>query len=85
MRAAGRAHAPFIWGPDPGAVRPNRHHAAVALAILALAGGLATQLSQATLVEDGGVVVIVAALVTLAVEVPRVILGANPGRRTRRS
>jgi hypothetical protein len=56
-----------------------------ALAILALGGGLAAQLSEATVLEDAGVVVIVAALVTLAVEVPRIVMGRDGGRRMGRS
>lgn len=66
-------------------MRLNRHLVAAALAILALGAGLAAQLSQATAVEDAGVAVIVAALVTLAVEVPRFVLGPDGGHRTRRS
>jgi hypothetical protein len=66
-------------------VRLNRHLVAAAMAILALGAGLAAQLSQGTAVEDAGVAVIVAALVTLAVEVPRFVLGPDGGRRTRRS
>ena len=56
-----------------------------ALAILALGAGLAAQLSEATVLEDAGVVVIVAALVALAVEVPRIVLGDDGGRRMGRS
>jgi hypothetical protein len=56
-----------------------------ALAILALGAGLAAQLSEATVLEDAGVVVIVAALVTLAVEVPRIVLDRDGGRRMGRS
>jgi hypothetical protein len=70
---------------DPRCVRLNRHLTLVALAVLALGAGLAAQLSEATLVEDAGVVVIVAALVTLAVEVPRAVLGPEGGRRMGRS
>jgi hypothetical protein len=66
-------------------VRLNRHLAAVALAILAFGAGLAAQLSEATLLEDAGVVVIVVALVTLAVEVPRIVLGPDGARRIGRS
>jgi hypothetical protein len=66
-------------------VRLNRHLTAVALAILALGAGLAAQLSKATLIEDTGVVVIVAALVILAVEVPRIVLGPDGGHRIGRS
>jgi hypothetical protein len=63
----------------------TRHHAAAALASLALGGGLAAQLSDATLLEDSGVVVIVAALATLAIEVPRIVGRPDGGRRTGRS
>jgi hypothetical protein len=76
---------PFIWAPDPRGVQLNRHLTAVALAMLTLGAGLAAQLSEATLLEDAGVVVIVAALVTLAVEVPRIVLGPDGGRRMGRS
>ena len=70
---------------EPRRVRIDRHLTLVALAILALGAGLATQLSDATLLEDSGVALVVAALVTLAVEVPRVVLGSDDGRRMRRS
>jgi hypothetical protein len=63
----------------------TRHVAAVALATLAFAAGLVAQLSEAGLVEDAGVVVIVAALVTLAVEVPRIVLGPDRDRPVGRS
>ena len=63
----------------------TRHVTAVALAILALGAGLAAQLSKATVLEDAGVVVIVVALVTLAVEVPRMVLGPDGSRRMGRS
>jgi hypothetical protein len=66
-------------------VRLNRHLVVAALAVLALGGALAAQLSEATILEDAGVVVIVAALVTLAVEVPRIVLGSDGGRRMGRS
>jgi hypothetical protein len=66
-------------------VRLNRHLTAVALAILAFGAGLAAQLSEATVLEDAGVVAIVVALVTLAVEVPRIVLGPDGGRRIGRS
>jgi hypothetical protein len=70
---------------DPRWVRLDRHLTLMALAVLALVAGLAAQLFEATLVEDAGVVVIVAALVTLAVEVPRAVLGPKGGRRMGRS
>jgi hypothetical protein len=70
---------------DARRVQLDRHLAAVALAVLALGAGLAAQLADATPFEDAGVVVIVAALVTLAVEVPRIVLGPDSGRRMRRS
>ena len=70
---------------EPRRVRIDRHLTLVALAILALGAGLATQLSDTTLIEDAGVALIVAALVTLAVEVPQVVLGPEDGRRMRRS
>jgi hypothetical protein len=66
-------------------VRLNRHLAAVTLAILAFGAGLAAQLSEATLLEDAGVVVIVVALVTLAVEVPRIVPDPDGARRIGRS
>jgi hypothetical protein len=66
-------------------VRRSRHFTAVALGVLALGAGLAAQLSATTLVEDAGVVVIVAALVTLAVAVPRIVLGPDGGRHIGRS
>ncbi|MDX6726536.1 MAG: hypothetical protein QOK49_1341 [Baekduia sp.] len=66
-------------------MRLNRHLTAVALAILAFGAGLAAQLSEATVLEDAGVVAIVVALVTLAVEVPRTVLGPDGGRRIGRS
>jgi hypothetical protein len=66
-------------------VRLNRHLTAVALAILAFGAGLAAQLSEATVLEDAGVVAIVVALVTLAVEVPRIVLGPDGGSRIGRS
>jgi hypothetical protein len=74
-----------MWALDPRRVRLNGHVMVVALAILALGAGLAAQLSAATVLEDAGVVVIVAALVTLAVEVPRIVPRPDGGRRTRRS
>jgi hypothetical protein len=66
-------------------VRPNRHLTAVVLAIVAFGAGLAAQLAEATLLEDAGVVAIVAALVVLAVEVPRVVGGPDGGRDIGRS
>jgi hypothetical protein len=66
-------------------VQLSGHLTAVALAIPGLGGGMAAQLSDATLLEDAGVVVIVSALVTLAVEVPRIVLRSDGGRRMGRS
>ncbi|MCW3021173.1 MAG: hypothetical protein JWR30_495 [Conexibacter sp.] len=66
-------------------MRLNRHLTAAILALLAFGAGLAAQLSDATLVEDAGVVAIVVALVTLAVAVPRIVLGPDGGRRMGRS
>jgi hypothetical protein len=57
----------------------SRHSSAVVLAVLALGAGLAAQLVEDAVLEDGGVIVVVVALVVLAVEVPRIVLGHDAG------
>ena len=83
MRAREARSRPVHLGSRPccSAMRRKRDGLAAMLAVLALGGGVAVQFAAVPLLDDGGIVAIVASLVVLAITVPRIVSGGGTGRR----